>query len=163
MSLADVPSAELLAELDRRARAAQPPAVHFFGVWPGNHAGHFRRDSRGRMVKFEDSLGRFPAREAGLYPWSDWTKPQPQGKIWHWYDLVGEPLTLLLSWDRSADERGGCCATFIVHAHVTPEHGLALAREVFPAVFDRIETHLGRPVELAGSVDDAVNDRALGR
>jgi hypothetical protein len=148
--LRNIPAVDLLAEVDRRARADRPPLVHFYGVWPGERAGHYRRDRNGKMTGGHDG---FPARGAlGLYPWDVWhgpAAPQTEGKFWHWHHPT-EPFTLLLSWDRSADKRGGCAATFIVHAHVTAEHGLALARENFPAVFARIEAHLGRAVVLAG-------------
>lgn len=152
MNLADVPTIELLAEVDRRTLAAQPPVVHFYGVWPGERAGHYRYNTHGKTLREGESVsGR---GKLGLYPWDVWhgpAAPQDEGKFWHWHHPT-EPLTLLLSWDRSADKRGGCAATFIVHEHVTPEYGLALARVVFPKVFERIELHLGRTVELAGPV-----------
>lgn len=150
--LTNVPTADLLAEVDRRTLAAQPPVVHFFGVWPGERAGHYRRDRYGRTATGSDGNENIPGRPLSLYPWADHRLPQPEGQLWHWYHR-GMGLTVLTSWDRSADKRGGCCATFIVHAHVTPEHALGLARAAFPRVFDRIEAHLGRPVVLAGPVE----------
>lgn len=150
--LAGFSTADLLAEVDRRTRAEQPPIVHFFGVWPGAGAGHHRRDRHGAMLR-EESIGR----EGHLYPWDtrrEFRREQFEGKFWHWHHPE-KPLTLLTSWDRSEDERGNCCSAFIVHAHVTPEHALKLARADFPKVFSRIEAHLGRAVELAGPVDMA--------
>jgi hypothetical protein len=145
MSLIDYTTRELFAE--------RPPVVHFFGVWPGERAGHYRRERSGKMTNDHgDGIdGRQPL---GLYPWNVFhgpAAPQIEGKFWTWRH-PSKPLTLLLSWDRSADQRGGCCATFIVHDHVTDERALGLARESFPAVFARIEAHLGKPVELAGPV-----------
>jgi hypothetical protein len=149
--LTDIPTIDLLAEVDRRARAALPPVVHFYGVWPGERAGHYRRDKNGKMQREQGFAAR--CKNYGLYPWNVFdageSDPQVEGRFWHWHH-PGAPFTLLLSWDRSADKRGGCAATFIVHATVTAEHALELARANFPQVFARIETHLGRSVELAG-------------
>jgi hypothetical protein len=153
--ITDYTTRELLAEVERRQLAERPPVVHFFGVWPGERAGHYRRERSGKMTNDHgDGIdGRQPL---GLYPWDVFhgpAAPQIEGKFWTWRHQ-SKPLTLLLSWDRSADHRGGCCATFIIHEHVTDERALDLAREAFPAVFARIEAHLGRSVELAGLVPD---------
>lgn len=155
IDITTIPTLELLAEVDRRAREAQPPRVLFFGVWPGERAGHFVRNHHGDMVDdegrvgFESSFGK--VRHGSLYPWNAWRRAQDEGKVWHWHHPA-RPFTLLTSWDRSADQRTGCAASFIVFAHVTPQHGLELARAAFPRVFERIEKHLGRAVELAGEV-----------
>lgn len=142
---------------DRRTLASLPPIVHFYGVWPGDRAGHFRRDRNGAIQRGRDDIdGRGPL---GLYPWDVWhgpSEPQTEGNFWHWHH-PSEPMTLLLSWDRSADRRGGCCATFIIHAHVSPGHGLALARDDYQKVFARIEAHLGCPVVLAGPVPGVIS------
>lgn len=157
--LANVPMPYLLEELDRRRLAAQPaeppepPRVQFFGVWPGERAGHYLRERDGRHVWEDMTVGR----RAGLYPWDTrgegYRREQPEGKLWHWYHK-GLGLTVLTSWDRSEDPRGGCAAAFVVHALVLPEAALAMAREAFPRVFQRIEGRLGRPVELAGPAED---------
>lgn len=154
IDLAAIPTPDLLAELDRRARAEAPPRVLFYGVWPGSGAGHFLRDRRGEHSRELSAIHK--ARGGGLYPWGcgyEWKQPEPQdeGKLWHWHHPTF-PLTLLLAWDRSEDRRGNCCSTFAVMAHVTPEHGLELARAAFPNVFERIEAHLGRTLVLAGPV-----------
>ena len=154
MTLVEIPTAELLAELDRRVAAAGSPVVHFFGVWPGERAGHYLYDKHGTHINTggsDYSAGRI------LYPWDYYQgpmrrRPQVQGTFWHWHHAM-QPLTMLLSWDRSADARGGCAASFVVHAHVTPEQALAFARADFPRVFERIETHLGKPVTLAGKAE----------
>jgi hypothetical protein len=152
--LSTIPTLALLAEVDRRARASAPPQVLFFGVWPGSRAGHFVRDRHGSMPRADYEGGVPKARDGGLYPWGcghEWRQPGPQdeGKLWLWHHPQ-QPMTLLLAWDRSEDRRGNCCSTFLVFAHVTPEHGLELARAAFPRVFERIEAHLGRALELAG-------------
>ena len=142
--------AELLAELDARAKAASPPAVHFFGVWPGRPNGHFTWTPEGRQLAREPRV----LRRGYLYPIDTrdrWREEQPEGIFWHWRD---SELTLLTSWDRSADRRGGCCAAFVVYRPMDATQALALARAAFPAVFARIETHLGRDVVLGGPTDD---------
>jgi hypothetical protein len=124
--------------------------VHFYGVWPGNKAGHFRYKPDGSRLRYEGVPARGPL---SLYPWDRWhgatDRPEDEGKFWHWHHPT-VPITLLLSWDRSADKRHGCAATFIICDHVTPEVGLDLARAAFPRVFERIEKHLGRAPEFAG-------------
>ncbi len=69
----------------------------------------------------------------------------------HW---LGDGEMLLTSWDRSADRRGNCCATFLLDRVMAPALALEAARAAFPAVFERIEAHLGRPLELSGPVED---------
>lgn len=152
MTIESIPTIELLAEVDRRAQAEEPPAVHFLGVWPGPYMrGHFRVDRHGRDVRGGEAV---PGRPAGVYPWNtscgaNLGLAQVEGRLWHWHHPT-QALTLLLSWDRSGDKRHGSVATFIIHAHVTASRGLELARSTFPGVFQRIEAHLGRKVELAG-------------
>jgi hypothetical protein len=70
--------------------------------------------------------------------------------LWH---RVVDGRMVLVAWDRSADPRGGCAASFVVDALVTPEHALELARATFHRVFARIEQHLGRAVQLAGPTE----------
>lgn len=100
--------------------------------------------------------------ENPLYPWRYWdystqesraacARPQDEGLLW--YRIVDGRM-VLASWDKSADPRGGCAASFVVDALVTPEHALELARATFPRVFSRIEQHLGRAPVLAGPAID---------
>ena len=151
--LSAIPTIALLAEVDRRAKDAAPPEVLFFGVWPGTGAGHHIRVPCGDWYPqpLRDRLGALTkARGSGhLFLYPPGSQDQPEGKLWHWYH-PDEPLTLLLSWDRSGDRRHGSVASFVVLDHVTPEYGLELARAAYPRVFERIEAHLGRPVMLAG-------------
>jgi len=145
IDLTEVPTAALLAEMDRRTRAAAPPKIWFYGVWPGHSAGHYLRDPHGQQIWNEPTVGR------SRYPWDsrEIRRAQDEGLLWHHHTA---DKTLLLSWDRSADQRGNCVCTFIIDALVTPEQALAIARESFPLVFQRIEQHLGREPRLAGPV-----------
>jgi hypothetical protein len=142
VNITDVPTETLLAELDRRTRAAAPPKVWFYGVWPGERAGHYVRDKHGNM----QSVSR------GYYPWNTRENRAEQNEGLFWHRHV-DGRTHLLSWDRSADPRDNCAASFIVHDLVTPERALELARANFPSVFARIEQHLGRTVRLAGPTE----------
>lgn len=130
--------------------------VLFYGKWPGSSFGHHARLPGGRMIEGGLALGIELAklRPGGLYPWDhEWsmrhTRAQNEGKLWYWHHPT-KPMTLLLSWDRSEDRRGGSAATFIVMDRVEPERALELARASFPRVFARIEQHVGHPVVLDG-------------
>ena len=134
----------------------QPAPAYFFGVRPGERSGHFLH---------EPGLHRVWSVPAT--PWGNATYPIMEleaieatwGGPKRRYDRTqpeGEPRfarkdgwTLVALWDRSADTRGGCCALFAFQVEATDDEALALARELFPAVFARIEEHLGRPVRLA--------------
>lgn len=59
---------------------------------------------------------------------------------------VSSDWTMLAAWDRSADQRGGCTATFAFEGERDGEEALRLARTLFPGVLERIEAHVGRPV-----------------
>lgn len=59
--------------------------------------------------------------------------------------------TLVCLWDRSADGRHGSHASFALQADLEPAAAMEKARELFPAVFERIEQHLGRAVVLDGA------------
>ncbi len=151
--LYDAPVRELQAELDRRVREAVPPVVLFFGVFPPRPNGHFLYKPDGDWAN--KKLFLHTEREGYLYP-SLSTRghgrgTQEEGKLWHWYH-PSKPITVLLSWDRSADKRGNCCASFVVLAEVSVGEALRLARAAFPDVFHRIEEHLGRATVLAGPV-----------
>lgn len=143
--LTDVPTEALIAELDRRSPTNT--ACWFFGVWPGESAGHYIRDTDGRIEYGQP----FSRAESELYPFRYWEsrEPQPEGHVTHAIKTFGErTVTLLRSWDRSADQRGGCAATFIIDAAVSPARAMEIARASFPRVFERIEAHLGRPTRL---------------
>jgi hypothetical protein len=56
--------------------------------------------------------------------------------------------TLLSMFDRSADGRAGSHASFAFHALLTGPETVEAARRLFPGVIERIEKHLGRPIQL---------------
>ena len=161
MNVNEATIAQLQAEIDRRMandeRARNPPCF-FYGVWPGNGAGHYTHDEHGAHAWRQSDRFRSLALMCGrtFYPWdvSNGTasrrtvdRPQPEGRAWHWKH---ENWTVITMWDRSEDSRGNCCSTFFVEADVSPTRAMERAREVFPSVFARIEKHLGRAVALAG-------------
>jgi hypothetical protein len=138
----------------RRGAAPAPPGVWFYGVWPGERAGHYlHRPCGGRVWAVAEAFVRRNPR--GLYPVDfrdgDVSSHQPEGQLRVWR---GDGEMLLTTWDRSADRRGNCCATFLLDRVMAPALALEAARVAFPLVFERIETHLGRAVELAGPVED---------
>ena len=127
--------------------------VYFMGVPPGHTAGH----------ACAPKVGETSPWGTGPWPVLDWhpdrdgprrTEPpmptvrigwnqQPEGEfVW----LQADGWTLIAAWDRSADTRGGCTASFAIHALVEPDAMLDLARAAHPAVLARIEAHIGRPV-----------------
>lgn len=136
--------------------------VYFFGVRPGDSAGHFlhtehyqtlytsspiRTPWGGETWPLLETEALWDAFAPGKKPRSPYQVPSPQPE--------GQPAfarrdgwTLVALWDRSADRRGGCCALFPMDADIPDQEALAAAKERFPAVFARIEKHLGRQVEL---------------
>lgn len=148
--------------------AARPPEVLFYGVWPGRHTGHHLRATSGEPRHDIDRdlalhLGEARPGAGGLYPWTMEYRErnrygdQVEGHAWHWVgeDHRGKPMTLLTMWDRSEDRRRNCCSSFVVMAAVTPKVAMRAARAAFPAVWERIEAHVGRAVVLAGEVTHA--------
>lgn len=159
--LSAIPTADLYAEINRRLRseaeAARPLRVLFFGVRVGDTSGHFVREvhTDGRVggmlaLRAMELDARFPAplreRHGSLYPWRYWERPdsqreQVEGVVVH---ELHDGWTLVSWWDRSADHRGGCCATFLVEGAHTSAEAVALARERYPALFARF-TYEVRP------------------
>ena len=122
--------------------------VYFCGVRPGDLAGHHCVPREGESSPWAGErwhgplLDWHPDRDGPRYPRREARVAQPEGEfVWHQED----GWTLIAAWDRSADTRGGCSASFAVHALVEPEAMLALAREAHPAVLARIDAHIGRP------------------
>lgn len=60
--------------------------------------------------------------------------------------MICEGWTMLAAWDRSADPRGGCTATFALQGEFEPAVALRIARETYPGLLARIEEHVGRAV-----------------
>lgn len=137
--------------------------AYFTGVRPGAKAGHYCFTPDLRITN-----GREPPSpwvdQGGSYPLGDskpcraaWPEGYDQRGYWRMELPQPEGLgrvvrqdgwTLVCLWDRSADRRGGSHASFALQADLLPVEALAKARELFPAVFARIERHLERAVVL---------------
>lgn len=139
--------------------------AYFMGVWPGDSAGHYcvlpNGDSTGiggrehppspwaeaSYMPLGDSTatkGGWPERHdrQGMVRY-DWEQPEGRARV-----VRRDGWTLVTMWDRSADGRRGSHASFALHADLEPQAALQQARSLFPAVFARIERHLGRSVVL---------------
>ena len=138
--------------------------AYFVGVWPGDKAGHYCRTPDGVRVRASgrapatpwaeqySPLGDLPSTRVAwpecydASPWSTYSRPetpQPEGVA---RVVQRDGWTLVSLWDRSADGRPGSHAS-IAFEGASPD-ALAEARRLFPAVFARIEHHLGRAVVL---------------
>lgn len=127
--------------------------AYFMGVWPSpsGQVGHYCRLPNGMHVDYRqhlktpwggqhDALGDGPPQDAAWGPRKYGTHPnQTEGVA---RVLVDRGWTLLTCWDRSADKRGGCHASFAFAAVLTPDAALAEARTRFPGVWARIDAHL---------------------
>lgn len=134
--------------------------LYFCGVIPGTSAGHFCYPNRG-------PISPWGAAAPMVYPLLDWhperdgakgprleyfqrgNPPQIEGEFVH---VQAAGWTMIAAWDRSADPRGGCTATFAMDALLDMDEALSAARGAWPAVFARIETRLGRPVTIRTAV-----------
>lgn len=132
----------------------QPPDhAYFCGVRPGTKAGHYCEPSDGPSSPWgESSLGYrlldwHPERDGRRTPRGDRMRRivsgEPEGEFAH---LIEDGWTLIAAWDRSADRRGGCSASFAFGGEYTPQRALTMARDRWPLVFARIEAHIGRTV-----------------
>jgi hypothetical protein len=128
--------------------------AYFFGVCPGSRSGHYCHVPGLGRWRNDDPLTPWVGKESWWGPIGETTALEA---CWDKRDgqPEGEPRfdrrdgwTLVAMWDRSADKRMGCCAIFAFQRDLTDPEALALARELFPRVFARIEKHLGRPVRL---------------
>jgi len=149
-------ASELRGALGLPARHAfRPDVIYFCGVQPGTKAGHYCSPSQPEP--------RTPWAESAMWGYAllDWhperdgeratgsrahmlsRRPETEGEFAH---LVVGGWTLIAAWDRSADRRGGCSASFALDCELTGEDALKYARERFPRVFARIEAHIGKPV-----------------
>lgn len=135
--------------------------AYFMGVAPGEDAGHYcvsadgRSACQGVRTPWADVAGPLGDATATRAAWPEghdgygcWRYPtaQPEGLA---RVVRKDGWTLVSLWDRSADHRHGSHASFALPADLEPASALETARELFPAVFERIERHLGRPVVLA--------------
>ncbi len=146
------------------AVSTEPTTAYFFGVCPGDSAGHYlhtpgprgaHRDSPMTPWGVQGRFGRFPLPEGQVMELL-WPKQDDHRRPIDRYEPEGEPRfnrkdgwTLVGMWDRSADKRGACCAIFAFSVECDDDQALALARQLFPRVFTRIEAHLGREVRPA--------------
>jgi len=133
-------------------RSSPLMSAYFFGVAPGRPSGHFLHDERYRHPDPdpETPWGKGDNLE-GVMPlaWGRtdfYAGQQPEGTFRF---LRRDGWTLATAWDRSADRRGGCCAIFAFDRDLSDAEAVRLAKELFPAVFDRIEHHLGRRIAVA--------------
>lgn len=152
MSIQDIPTADLVAELARRREvehaASAPPEVLFYGVWPGTRAGHFLRNRNGSTHDKERGWLKLMEKNRGgasFYPWnySDHHRrgrhgPEIQG-LFHYFISPQRSFTLVTCWDRTEDNRGGCCSAFVAMGARTREEALGLAQTTYPAVFARMK------------------------
>lgn len=135
--------------------------VVFYGVRTGDRFGHYFWLPSGRQLP--NSAIPLPPALIEVWPDGRWCWPVPrtreelrrrvpgdnpeiQGRA---YIHAAEGWTILSWWDRSEDQRGGCCAVFFVRGYHRWSEALRRAREAFPGAFARME--VAYPVELAGA------------
>jgi hypothetical protein len=114
--------------------------VFYFGVWPNNRGtvGHWLHKTDGSNVRDNLPFAWKRVLDAGLLPGGE---PQTEGLIYP-VDFLG--WTVLTFWDRSGDSRPNSNSAFVIERPKgatlrTREQDLALCRERFPAVFERIK------------------------
>ena len=112
-----------------------------YAFWPnGNHA----CDPKSPWASSHESVceGSIIVLMAGnLRPYERFCSNQPEGKRYY-YQKDG--WTLVSWWDRSGDKRGDSIAAFAMQGTYTADEAEAHARRAFPAVWARIDKHLGR-------------------
>lgn len=110
--------------------------VYFFGVISADHQGHYLYDANGQAVWSSKSLNLLPFRYAildgGLLPPG---LVEEQGKL---HLAVINGWTILGMWDRSADTRGNCNASFIVEGVHALDVMIAISKDTFPNIWTRI-------------------------
>lgn len=132
--------------------------AYFLGVWPGERCGHcdFLPDGarpgkdaapspwgvESKLFGYR-TLGEGPVLTAAWGGWFVGEQPEGLARV-----VRSSGWTLVTMWDRSGDPRFNSSASFALCAELEPAEALDAARKLFPAVFERIETRLGRPVML---------------
>lgn len=122
-------------------------AVYYFGCWgaPGHMLWRPNRTSLSHRTEPFLSLGR--SLDGGFCPGGVHasTREQEEGAT-RLHHIAG--WTVLSFWDRSGDRRHGSHSTFLVEGAHDFTATVALAREHFPDVLDRI-TRAGIEIRLA--------------
>lgn len=107
--------------------------IYFFGKL--KEPGHYLYGPDRRQV-FLSGKSVLPFREGildgGLLP----TNEQIQGKT---FLSIINGWTIVSMWDRSGDHRGASNSSFLAEGIMTREELMALARQVFPDIVERIE------------------------
>lgn len=121
--------------------SSETPRAFYFGCGPSNAKGHY----------FKGLHGEKEPDIAELVPWGygvDRSQPSEiQGLCAVDYR---DGWTLLSFADRTVDHRGGSHSSFVFEAELTAADALALAREQFPWVFDRIRFEIRLREEASG-------------
>ncbi len=110
--------------------------TYFFGVISASHKGHFLYDKNGNAVWNEVGTGipfRYTILDGGLLPPH---QPETQGRP---HLAVINGWTVLGMWDRTADSRGACNASFIAEGVHTLEEMKTIAARDFPALWARVQ------------------------
>jgi hypothetical protein len=125
------------------APSPRPATAFFFGVWPGTAFGHLLATETGRVVTLPEAravrLPWAPSRLHRLAPSSAATLGagrEPEGAA----ALYAEGgWTALGFWDRTGDERAGSCTVLVLAGTYAFCEVLGHGREVFPALFARLD------------------------
>lgn len=118
--------------------------IYYCGVWGGRGSGHHCRTPDGHLSMIETNSPwgehREPARDhlcAGfLDPVPD--PLQKRGQPFGWKHGVQNGWTILATWDRSGDPRGGSHSSFVMRGELSQEEAMAAAEAVFPFILARI-------------------------
>lgn len=109
--------------------------VVFFGVGPGDDAGHFWHAPGGRKLwsqMHHPIPQRLQSTIDGTFAPAD-SRASGRAVIAHLHGL-----TILSFWDYSADSRGGCNGNFVAPGCHDFRAMLTLAQEHFPRLMERI-------------------------
>ena len=98
-------------------------------------AGHFLFNEQGWQASRSSEIElpfRYHILDGGLLPAG---RPEVQGEavLVH----IGSH-TVVSFWDRSVDTRGGCNSSFVIPSHVDFSTAIAISKERFPWVWERI-------------------------
>lgn len=109
--------------------------TYFFGVIDARKKGHFLYDSNEQQVWDKQRVNQIPFNyvilDGGLL-----VQPEEQCRL-HLAQING--WTVLGMWDRTADKRGACNASFIAEGLFTIEEMEEIAKSTFPNQWNRIQ------------------------